>query len=362
MIEPSGPLPAISFLSSVDSYNPVTDYVTQLPPLPTARSHVGCCALSLQGSEQRCGNHVSSDLSNGSTSDSSSSSSSSSGGGPNEPHISCDGLRPPSSGQFIFAIGGVGKDGPLATVEAWSQASNKWYSCPPLPEPRVNCLAEACGNKIVVVGGSATSEQVSSPVMTVLVLDITALRFQSPRGVPAALRAVSWQVVATLPVARWGFRTTVLHSKLCVLGEGFDLLSYAGTGESQRGACFNAPIVLDPETGEWKVWRFGAKTEPSTLRPLSGVERRLECSHSSCRSYREGSYACVSLNNELYLVRRCDAGRNVYCRHIHRFQPDQAVTSFGAAWSCLERPRAYSSLLAEAGDCWEHSVAIKITC
>ena len=129
-----------------------------------------------------------------------------------------------------------------------------------------------------------------------------------------------------------------------------------------RGACFNTPLVLDPSCSEWKVWKFGAPTVPTTLRPLAGVEHRLDCSHASCTRYRTGSFACVSLNNELYLVRRCDKGRNVYCRHIHRFVPELAVTSFGAAWQCLERPHAYSSLLQEAGDCWEHSVAVRIAC
>jgi len=105
--------------------------------------------------------------------------------------------------QKLYAVGGVGQTGlPLATVEVYDLATDKWSTAASLNVPRAGLGAAAVNGKIYAIGGRTGST--SSPaVNTVEVYDPSVN---------------SWTVVQTsLPAMEW-FGTAVSGNAIYLVG------------------------------------------------------------------------------------------------------------------------------------------------
>lgn len=99
----TNPSPASLYLNVVEAYTPATNSWTQLTPTPTSRGYLAAAV----GSDGR-----------------------------------------------IYAIGGSGSNGALATVEVYTSSTNSWATVAPLPAPRQSLSAvEGSDGRIYAMGG-----------------------------------------------------------------------------------------------------------------------------------------------------------------------------------------------------------------
>ncbi|CAI7885116.1 unnamed protein product [Closterium sp. NIES-54] len=333
-IDNTGIMTDLTFSAAVDSYNPLTNTSRSLLPLKTPRSRFACCASS----------------------------------------------------DAIFVIGGVTSAYEvLSSIEVFDLRQECWLEASSLPAPRQGAHAQIIGNRLFVLGGCSSPLEDTDPNYTLFVCELPILNSRSSRTttiIPSsssssqctsiansnlnprqAQRSINleWREAASLPAPRFGFQTAVLHNRLCVIGgaaaepDGWQAAEGQGHSSVQ-------PLSSHDSFSSPSNFLLNPPSSPPSLRPITGAEHRLACQHRACYGYQSRGYACVALNGDLFLVRRCDQSRNSYCRHIHKFDISLANSGYGAAWECIQRTRAYSSLLTEAGDCWEHSVAIAIVC
>ena len=114
-------------------------------------------------------------------------------------------------GDKIYAIGGHDGSSPIATVEEYDPATDKWTTKAPMPAGRSGLAIGVVNNRIYAIGGSSSS---SAYLTTVDEYD------------PATDK---WTTKAPMPAGRRGFAVGVVNDKIYVIGgrrpREFDILS-----------------------------------------------------------------------------------------------------------------------------------------
>ncbi|MEZ4768032.1 MAG: kelch repeat-containing protein [Caldilineales bacterium] len=155
-------------------------------------------------------------------------------------------------GDVLFAVGGEGAEGPLATVEVYDPETNGWLPGADLPAPRANIRAAAIDGLVYVPGGTGPAGDVSNDL---LVYD------------PAA---DLWRTGAALPGPRAGYALAALDGKLYLFG-GWDGAAYT-----------DSVLEYDPTNDAWRSFRrshrcWALPAQP-VWRPHPGGRRVRWCS------------------------------------------------------------------------------------
>jgi Kelch motif len=146
----------------------------------------------------------------------------------------------PASGYRIYAIGGNGGSGPVATVEAYNPASPGWSAVVAMPTPRLNLAATAGTALIYALGGTNGI----GPLATHEIYN------------PAAGPGGAWSSAPPLPTARSGLgAATGRDGNIYALG-GYD------------GSYLTTVEAFDPTTMSWLT---GASAPPAMPTARSGV-------------------------------------------------------------------------------------------
>jgi N-acetylneuraminic acid mutarotase len=153
----------------------------------------------------------------------------------------------------VFVIGGFGEDDdPVATVEVYDPAADRWETRTPLPAPTHHAAAAVIGGRLFVVGGYSGGRVSWTPLRTVY-------EYDEARS--------SWATRAPLRQARGGLAVVALGGRLHAVGGGGDGASAAHEiYEPTPDRWTDAPPMptardhLAAVAFQGKVWAIGGRT------------------------------------------------------------------------------------------------------
>jgi N-acetylneuraminic acid mutarotase len=153
----------------------------------------------------------------------------------------------------VFVIGGFGADGePVATVEVYDPATDRWETRTPLPAPTHHAAAAVLAGRLFVVGGYGGGRVSWTPLRTVYEYD-------------EARR--SWATRAPLRQARGGLAVVALGDRLhAVGGSGDDVSAAHEIYEPTPDRWTDAPPMptardhLAAVAFQGKLWAIGGRT------------------------------------------------------------------------------------------------------
>ncbi|PYP72916.1 MAG: hypothetical protein DMD41_07380, partial [Gemmatimonadetes bacterium] len=190
----------------------------------------------------------------------------------------------------LYAVGGIGAGGAVATVEAYDPASNTWTTKAPLPTARHRLAVGVVNGILYAVGGSGNLGNPPAVLATVEEYDPATNSWTTRASMPTArldlavgvvngiLYAVggvgslipglptveaydpatdTWTTKAPMPTARFGLGVAAINGKLYAVG---------GASNAPNGGQYATVEVYDPATDTWTT-----KASMSATRHLLGL-------------------------------------------------------------------------------------------
>jgi len=135
----------------------------------------------------------------------------------------------------IYAIGGKGADGVLATNQEYDPASNTWDTKEPMPTPRCDFAIAVYDDKLFTFGGRINPEEYDNPENYLGVTEV----YNPKTG--------TWETKTSMPTNRSGLSANVVDGKIYLTGgvKYYNRFPYVSLVEESE--------VYDPKTDTWST-------------------------------------------------------------------------------------------------------------